>query len=120
MGRTWEGSGGVGDGAMLAAATRGGHTYLYMLVEVALATAWDALGFLDEEDEAFNRNGPVTVTTSHVDDQTIWRWTISTARALQLLHGDVVNAVHRDVNPWNVLIADRAKAGMPTTRGCRW
>ena len=117
---TWARSCAVDDAAMLADATRRGHTYLYILMELALATAWDALGFLDEEDEAFNRNGPVTVTTSHVDDQTIWRWTVSTARALQLMHGDVVNAVHRDVNPWNVFIVDRVKAGMAKTLGGGW
>ena len=57
----------VDDVAMLADATRRRHTYLYILMELALATAWDALGFLDDEDEAANESGPVVVTTSHVD-----------------------------------------------------
>ena len=107
----------VDDVAMLADATRRRHTYLYILMELALATAWDALGFLDDEDEAANESGPVVVTTSHVDDATRWRWTISTARALACIHGDDVNLVHRDVNPWNVFVVDRVAAGVARATG---
>ena len=110
----------VDDVAMLADATRRRHTYLYILMELALATAWDALGFLDDEDEAANESGPVVVTTSHVDDATRWRWTISTARALACIHGDGVNLVHRDVNPWNVFVVDRVAAGMVKATGGGW
>ncbi|ACO67266.1 predicted protein [Micromonas commoda] len=107
----------VDDVAMLADATRRRHTYLYILMELALATAWDALGFLDDEDEAANESGPIVVTTSHVDDATRWRWTISTARALACIHGDNVNLVHRDVNPWNVFVVDRVAAGVIRATG---
>lgn len=110
----------VDDVAMLADATRRRHTYLYILMELALATAWDALGFLDDEDEAANESGPVVVTTSHVDDATRWRWTISTARALACIHGDNVNLVHRDVNPWNVFVVDRVAAGVIRATGGGW
>lgn len=110
----------VDDVAMLADATRRRHTYLYILMELALATAWDALGFLDDDDEAANESGPVVVTTSHVDDATRWRWTISTARALACIHGDGVNLVHRDVNPWNVFVVDRVAAGMVKATGGGW
>ena len=110
----------VDDVAMLADATRRRHTYLYILMELALATAWDALGFLDDEDEAANESGPVVVTTSHVDDATRWRWTISTARALACIHGDGVNLVHRDVNPWNVFVVDRVAAGVVKATGGGW
>ena len=110
----------VDDVAMLADATRRRHVYLYILMELALATAWDALGFLDDEDEAANESSPVVVTTSHVDDATRWRWTISTARALACIHGDGVNLVHRDVNPWNVFVVDRVAAGVLKATGGGW
>jgi serine/threonine protein kinase len=107
--------------AMLAAAEREGHEFLYILMELARATLWEALGLEEqdgeeqeeeqqkqqEEEEDGEEKESVLVTTTTTRGGRLWRWTLQTARALAYVHSDQVAVVHRDVNPWNVFIIPR-------------
>lgn len=96
---------------MLASAEQRGHGFLYLLLDLARGTLWEALGVSDETSTLHETGDD---DSGRPGEERLWRWTLQTARALAYLHSEDVGVVHRDVNPWNIYILRRRR------RAARW